>query len=270
MSHLRLTAVRVSSLLFLLPLLFLAAGPAPAQERDTGRHKPQPVEVPDKEVEARRTKAADFSPAWHLGVNFGLQSGTDLFRTETVDGASLAWQAIGDRTFNSSRFTATFDQDFFFGLHLARDVGPMWSLRFDLGYTRMDVGAEALTGQFGVLYQYDRMDVLNLGLGAEFRLTRAPSHPFLNLALMVSRLDPVYFTELAQTNLGGRVGLGYLQRITPELAVRFEGRLGMTTLDVADFRPPTAFPGEPELIYDPQETLQFFEIMIGIQATFGR
>ena len=43
----------------------------------------------------------------------------------------------------------------------------------------------------------------------------------------------------------------------------------MTTLDVDDFRPPAQLVADPEVDYDSETSLRIFEILVGIQATFG-
>lgn len=249
--------------------LLLDPGAVLGQERDTGRHKPvveEPVPVEEDGQEAIPV-GEPMPRQWHLGLQFGLQGASDLFRVEARDGFSPQWESIGGGGFNASRFTATFDQDFSLGLFFQKDMGEMWALRADVGVSRMDVIAEALSGQTGELYLYDRMDMVNLGIGAEFRLTRAPSYPFAGIAILVSSLSPATFDDLAQTNVGGRLSLGYLQKITPELALRLEGRVGLTTLDVDEYHPPS----EPavEVDYDPESSLRIFEILLAVQASFG-
>lgn len=261
-----------TALVLAVPVLVLLLDPGVvlAQDRDTGRHKPVVEDPAEVDEEGKEKTAQDLEPLpkqWHLGLNFGLQGASDLFRVEALDGFSPVWESIGGAGFNASRFTATFDQDFSLGLFFQKDMGEMWALRADVGIARMDVIAEALSGQTGELYLYDRIDMVNLGIGVEFRLTRAPSYPFAGVAFLVSSLSPATFDDLAQTNVGGRLALGYLQKITPELALRLEGRVGLTTLDVDDFRPPS----EPavETDYDPESSLHVFELLLAVQASFG-
>jgi hypothetical protein len=265
------STVAIVVLVFAVPVLTHLLGPGVVlgQERDTGRHKPV-VEEPVLVVEDGQKATPDretLPRQWHLGLEFGLQGASDLFRVEALDGFSPQWESIGGGGFNASRFTATFDQDFSLGLFFQKDMGEMWALRAEVGVSRMDVIAEALSGQTGELYLYERVDMVNLGVGAEFRLTRAPSYPFAGIAILVSSLSPATFDDLAQTNLGGRLSLGYLQKITPELALRLEGRVGLTALDVDDYHPPS----EPavEVDYDSESTLRIFELLLAIQASFG-
>jgi len=250
--------------------LVVAANVASAQDRsDTGRHKPPPpvkavvdsVSVESKQPDAPGTRH------WYVGASGGIQGGSDLFRLEVLDGVGLPWDPDNGGGFQSSRFTATLDRNVSFGLFLARDLGSTWSVRADFGYSRMDVAAEALIGQSGAVFLFDRMDVLSLGLGAEARLTRSSSYPYAQFSVLLSHLGPVRADDLEQTNLGGRLGLGYLHSFERVWGLRFEGRLSVTGFSVGDYVPTTSSPGEPEIDYDPEDHLVFFEFLIGIQAT---
>jgi hypothetical protein len=246
------------------------AAPSFAQQRDTGRHKPEPT---PKQTETPAEPEAVGEPGarrWRIAVAGGLQSGGDLFRVETRDGLSQTWQGIGGTTFNSPRYTATFDQDLSLAVQISRDMGERWSLRGELGYARMDVAAEALTGQIGVLYQYDRFSLFNVALGAEFRLTGAESYPFCSLAALVSKLSPSTFGELGQTNVGGRLGLGYHQIVNSQVALRFEARVAATPISVDDYSPPTSPASEPDIDFEAQSSAQYFEVLVGVQTAFGQ
>jgi len=249
----------------------LSAVPVFAQERSaTGRHKPEPAaeEIALEDGEENRETQGSGTRRWHFGLSGGMQGGGDLFRIETADGSSVGWEMGNGKHFNASRFTATFDQDFVFNFHALWDVGRIWSVRGDFSWSRMDVAAEALAGQIGILYQFDRFTVVNLGLGLEARLAKAESYPFAEFELLVSSLSPAINTELQQTNLGGRLGLGYSQSLGPELALRFEARLAVTAFSVGDYVPSTILPTDPEVHYDPQDNVQFFEILLGAQGNF--
>ena len=152
------------------------------------------------------------------------------------------------------------------GLFLARDLGRTWSVRADFGYSRMDVAAEALIGQSGGVFLFDRMSVLIFGLGAEARLTQSTSYPYAQVSVLMSHLDPVRATKLEQTNFGGRLGLGYLHSFEKVWGLRFEGRLSATGFSVGDYVPQTTLPGEPIIEYETEDHLLFFEFLIGIQA----
>ena len=242
---------------------------ASAQDRsDTGRHKPKPpVEANEDSTFLKPEDSRDpRARHWYLGASGGIQGGSDLFRVQVVDGVGVPWEPVSGGGFQSARFTASLDRNASFGLFLARDLGSTWSVRADFGYSRMDVAAEALIGQTGAVFLFDRMSVITLGLGAEARLTQSSSYPYAQVSFLVSHLGPVRAKELEQTNIGGRLGLGYLHSFEKVWGVRFEGRLSATGFSVGDYVPRTSSPGEPVIEYDTQDHLVFFEFLIGIQV----
>jgi len=254
---------------FWLALAMMGPVGAFAQSRsDTGRHKPAPPAVTEDDTlsTSKGQGAGPVTRRWHLGVSGGVQGGSDLFRVEVVDAPGVPWDPDTGGGFQSSRFTASLDRNFSFGLFVTRDLGWVWSVRADLGYSRMDVAAEALIGQFGAVFLFDRMDVVNLGLGMEARLARAASHPFVNISALASLLGPVRADKLEQTNLGGRLGLGYFHSFHEVWGLRAEARLSWTGFSVGDYVPQSSLPDQPVLDYDPEDHLMFFEFLIGIQA----
>ena len=247
----------------------LSVNIASAQDRsDTGRHKPKPpVETAgDSTAQLSESSGDQDGGHWYVGASGGVQGGSDLFRLEVVDGVGLPWDPDTGGGFQSSRFTATLDRNVSMGFFLARDLGRTWSVRADFGYSRMDVAAEALIGQSGTVFLFDRMSVVNLGLGAEARLTRSASYPYAQFSVLLSHLGPVRAKDLEQTNIGGRLGLGYVHSFERVWGLRFEGRLSATGFSVGDYVPQTTLPGEPDIKYETEDHLLFFEILIGIQA----
>ena len=253
-----------------LGTLFLlgTAGSVRAQTRsDTGRHQPPPPveEEVTKDSETSSRSSGSKKSLWHVGLVGGLQGGGDLFRVEVVNGPPVPWDSI--TTFQSSRFTATLDTDFALGLYLARDLGSVWTVRADIGYSRIDVAAEALVGQTGAVFLYDRVDVVNIGLGVEARLTRHASYPFFQGAVLISSLEPGRSKGLEQTTWGGRLGLGYHQSLGRLWGLRVEGRLSRTGFSTGDFVPQAKTFEQPEIDLDPADHLMFFELLIGIQIS---
>ncbi len=267
--NLKNTRIRtyVRSAVFLAFLL--SVNVASAQDRsDTGRHKPKPpVEaVHDSTSQVPESKRDQDGGHWYLGASGGVQGGSDLFRLEVVDGVGLPWDPGTGGGFQSSRFTTSLDRNVSMGLFLARDLSSIWSVRADFGYSRMDVAAEALIGQSGAVFLFDRISVLNLGLGAEARLTRSASYPYAQFSVIMSHLSPVRAKGLEQTNIGGRLGLGYLHSFERVWGLRFEGRFSATGFSVGDYVPQTTLPGEPIIKYETEDHLLFFEFLIGVQA----
>lgn len=251
-----------------LILALIAPLDAVAQTRsDTGRHKPEPP-VQKEEDEASGSKASFPARPWHFGLSLGAQGGSDLFRVEVIDGPPVPWDPETGGGFQSGRFTTNLDRNFSMGLFLSRDLGKIWSVRFDLGYSRMDVAAEALIGQTGAVFLYDRMDVLNLGLGMEARLAQARSYPYALMSFLVSHLGPVRAEELEQTNLGGRLGLGFFHPFQEIWGLRVEARVAGTGFSVGDYVPQSSTADQPVIEYTSEDHLVFFEFMVGLQASF--
>lgn len=254
---------------FWLALALLVPETSSAQSRsDTGRHKPAPPAVAEDDTSSTaKVRGADpVTHRWHLGVSGGVQGGSDLFRVEVIDGPPVFWDPETGGGFQSPRFTASLDRNFSFGMFLALDLGSVWSVRADLGYSRMDVAAEALVGQFGAVFLFDKIDVLNLGLGMEARLAKAASYPFANASILASYLAPLRADELEQNNLGGRLGLGYYHSFGEVWGLRAEARLSGTGFSVGDYVPQSILPNQPEVKYDPEDHLIFFEFLIGFQG----
>lgn len=249
--------------------LCITSGPAFAQTRsDTGRHKPQPapVEEEDSENAPKAQPAGPYKKRWVLGFSGGVQVGSDLFRVEVLDGAGVPWDPETGGGFQASRFTASLDRNFSFGLFVARDLSSIWSVKADLGYSRMDVAAEALLGQYGGVFLFDRFSVLNLAVGVEARLAQASSYPFFEASFLVSQLSPARADGLEQTNLGGRLGLGYVRSIDNIWELRLEARMSRTGFSVGDYVPQAEIEGQPVIEFTSEDHLVYFEFLIGVQV----
>jgi|GEM_PF-1476400 len=236
---------------------------AQAQTRsETGRHKPPPP--PEDEAQAKTVAPHErMTKPWYAGVIGGVLGGSDMFRVEVVSGLPVPWEP----GFTSKRFTVSLDRNFEMGFFVGRDLNRVWSIRGDVGYSRMDAVAEALVGQTGAVFLFDRMDVLNLGLGVEARLTKAPSYPYFQAAILYSHLDAASDAELTQGNLGGRIGLGYLQTFEKFWGLRFEVRLSRTGFSVGDYVPQAELPAQPTIDYQTEDHLTYFEFLIGLQVS---
>jgi hypothetical protein len=263
-----LPSIRRFDLWLLVLLVALPVGVGAQTRSDTGRHQPEPPpeKKEDPTAEATVTSWDPERSRWYFGASGGIQGGGDLFRVATVDGTGVGWDPESGGGFNASRFTATFDRNFSLGFFVGRDLNRTWSVRADLGWSQMDVGAEALSGQNGAVYLFDRFDVLNLGLGLEARLTGRPSYPYANASLLLSMLAPAVVSELEQTNVGGRFGLGFLQEIDRLWSLRIEGRLIATGFSTGTYVPRTVLPDQPELIFEAKDGIFLYEFVLGVQG----
>lgn len=231
--------------------------------RDTGRHRPppQPPERPDREGELDRTNAG--RTPWFIGLGAGVLGSGDLWRLETISGAAVPWVATAP--FSSSRFSATLSNNVSAGLFVGRRVGPWGAVRLDLSSSRMDIGAEALQGQQGSVFLYDRLTVTTVGLAAEVRLALLASYPYVSAGAVWRRLSAAREYGLDQGRLGWQLGLGYLRALNPVFSLRAEARYSRIGFEMGDFRPLTAFASQPELEIDPADTLHFFAVVLAVQ-----
>lgn len=235
---------------------------------ETGRHKPvPPPPTEEKEATVENPAEGPIARPWYFGFGGGVQGGSDLFRVEVVDGPPVPWDPESGGGFQSARFTASLDRNPSFNLFLGRRLGKTWSVRLDYGYSQMDVAAEALVGQTGAVFLYDQMSVINLGLGVEARLTQESSYPYMEASLLFSHLGPTAAAELEQWNLGGRIGLGFLQKFHQFWGIRFGARLAVTGFSVGDYVPQTSLPSQPVIDYQTQDSLTFFEFLIALQVS---
>jgi hypothetical protein len=246
--------------------MVLAGGPAWGQERsDTGRRKPTPPPPPPPEpvkvVAPEPAERAEPS-RWSLGLGAGVVGGGSLFRVETVSGAAVPWGPEDSPLFTSARFRARLDTDLGFAAHVRRQMSATWSLRGDLSYTKMDVAAEALQGQTAAVFLYDRLAVTSLGLGAEARLSSTPSFPLLTAAFLVASCAADRETELDQTSLGLRLGLGYQMALPGKADLRLEFGLSRLGFDSSGIDPDVARDEEPEITVDAETAVNLFDVSL--------
>ena len=248
--------------LLLVATLLLQGAAARAQSRsDTGRHKVEPVKpVP---AAADTVPAPPPAPGWFLGMTGGASAGSDLFTVDVVSGTPVPW--VSEAPFVSDHFDASLDGAAEFGLFGGRRLNDRISLRGDLTWASMPVTAEARTGQVGDVYRYDTMSVLTLAIGAEYRLVRTASHPYLGASLAAVSLSPDREVGLDQTNLGGRLSLGYQKVLDPRWSLRVEGRVTRTGFSVGDWVPQANQTSQPEVTVDGQPDVTTWSLVLGIQ-----
>jgi hypothetical protein len=243
---------------------------AVAQDRsDTGRTRP-PAPVVAPKVEATPDAKPEFTAGggrWIAGFGLGLVDAGDLFRVESADGSALAWGENGETEFTASRFTATVDPGAAATAFVGHRLGDgRWWLRAEVARGASDVAAEALLGQGGEVFQYDRLTFLTGSLAAEARLTAYPSHPYGSFGMTICRMTADEATDLDQTGLGFQAALGYRQKLG-RVHVALETQMRHIAIDINDFRPSVASGAEPELIYAPADELWLFEIrLVGSRA----
>lgn len=251
----------VAVVLVIMPSVVL--GQSDRTRSDTGRHKPAPEPAPKVEDKAEWDHLANGGSRWFVGMGGGFQGGGDLWHVETVTGAAVPW--VSDVPFTSERFNASLENNFGMGLFVGRQMGPQWSLLADISSTRMDVAAEALQGQQGAVFLYDRMTVTTLGLTGEVRLARLESYPFVTAGVVWNRISAAREEELDQKQLGVRLGLGYLKTVSPELSLRAEARFSRSGFDTGSFVPKSSFDNQPEVEFDSTDHLSLFEVILALQ-----
>jgi len=242
------------------------SNPTLAQDRsDTGRHRPEPKPEP---TVAETDETIQRETPWFFGVGAGVLAGSDLFRAETVNGFPVPWDPETGGGFTSARFRAEMDGSAAMNLYLGRQLGSWLALRGDLAVSRMDVSAEAKIGQQGGVFRFDTFTVTSFTVGAEARLVRRPSHPFLGMGLTIVHLGPSRADALAQTNLGAQLALGWLQRFNDRWSVRLEGRISRSGFSMGDYLPQADLDNQPELIVDAAGSITLSGILLTIQNSF--
>ena len=251
--------------LALMPML--ASAQSDRTRSDTGRHKPQPKPVPKEEKVGQASVVSDSGSPWFVGLGAGFQGGSDLWHIETTSGAAVPW--ISDVPFTSSRFNASLENNFAMVIFAGRHMGEMWSLRADLNSSRMDIGAEALQGQQGAVFLYDRLTITTLGLAGEVRLARLRSYPYVSAGVIVNRVSAAREKKLDQNQLGLRLGLGYLKEVSPDFSLRAEARFSRSGFDVDTFVPQSSFDNQPEVEFEPVDHLSLFEVILAVQLNLS-
>lgn len=249
--------------------MVVAATPGLGQDRtDTGRHKPAPP--PRKEQTPAQVPEPRFTadgPRWLAGFGLGTVDGGDLFRVQTVSGSAVPWGPEGDPKFTAARFTAKVDPGGAVSAFVARRLGDgRWWLRSELSRGASDIAAEALLGQGGEVFRFDRLTFLSASLSAEARLTAWPSHPYASAGLTICRVTADLADGLDQTGVGFQAAAGYRQHLG-EVSLALETQLRRIAIDINEFRPSIAAGSQPELVYAPADDLWLLEFrLVGSRA----
>lgn len=202
---------------------------------------------------------------WTVSGSVGLLGAGRAFQVETADGVSIPWDLGDGATFQASRFNATFDQNISFGLELDKGMGRYWGLGVAMGYSQMNLGAEALVGQQGTVVLLDRIDVFNVGLGGQAKFLQAPSHPFFSAEILMTSLGAGIISAMDQTTFGWRFGLGYRQILSPHWAGKLEIRLSRTGFSLDGYIPESPQVDPETIEFESEDHLTFFEIMLSVE-----
>ncbi len=259
----RLAATAVSALLLL-------AGTALGQDTgrsSTGRHRPRPVRKTAPEPKVRVvTPSGDF--AWTVRAVAGNVRGGDIFEARVLDGNAVPWVGLDPGGFQTSRFKTQFENNAFLGLEVGRVLSPVWRVTVALSHSTIDVSANALLGQTGGRFRYDRFGMLALALGLERDLVARASAPYLSFGLVLVDLDPEINTSLAQTRLGGRLGLGYRQQVGDRSLLFGEIRIDSFSFDDKGFQPEPKPPYDPSLEVEFRDRVAFLGLLAGLEMRF--
>jgi len=240
--------------------------PAAAQTRgNTGRHQVEKPKVVVTEQEAEQARNQE-NNLWSFNLGFGGMVGSRLFQVESLTDGPIIWDPPAGPPFNATRLETNLERSLNLDFSVGRDFGTWFTARGSVSYTRMDMSAEALMGEGGHILLFARPNVYMMGLGGRARLVRAPSHPFLSLELMsVTLADVGGGHSLDQTNLGYRIGGGYMQVLSPTIKLRLEARFTRSAFDIGSYRPDTPR-HDPELhVIEGESHLSFFEVLIGVE-----
>ncbi len=249
---------KIISCLLALALIGTAASASAQTRSDTGRRKAPEVEARVALADTMPTPPP--SPGWFMGMTGGVASGSDLFAVDVPSGVPLPWGV-----FNSESFNVALSSSAEFGVFLGKRLGDRFSVRGDLAWSPMDVVAEASVGQVGAVFTFDQWSILTVAAGLEMRLVRNASHPFLGVGVMAQRLSPSDLDDLAQTNLGVRLALGYQHVLDDQWSLRLEGRLNRTGFGMGDYEPRPTGGTEVEIDLAGESELTTWSLLLGVQ-----
>ena len=224
----------------------LAAQAVAQDDRKTGRHRAPTVL--EQRVEDTTQPAPSGNTEWRVSFRLGNLRGGDVFEAEVDNGNSVPWVGIDPGGFKSSHFKATFVNNPVYGIMLDRALS-----------------ANVLLGQGGGRFRFDRFKILTVGLGLQRDLVSQPSAPYGLFAITLVHLDPEINTSLAQTGLGGRIGLGYRQVVGKRTDIFVESRMERTGLDDKGFSPQAQEPYDPLVSTEFRSQLALFSILAGVQ-----
>lgn len=237
--------------------------PVLAQERSsTGRHKPVTTEVKTEDAETFQNEDIG---SWLVEFNAGLFGGGDLFSASNTAGDTISWVPEGQGDWVSHRIRVGLETSFGGGMLVQRRMGNWYSLRAGVSYSRLDLVAQAPVGESADNFPYDRADVWLLSAGGELRLTiQTPSYPYITGDVVYLDFSPDNSEFLSQSNVGGRLGLGYHHQFDPVWAFNVE--IGVSRTVLTSVYLPTPDGANPEDIqYDNESHLSLFEAKFGIR-----
>ncbi len=247
----------------LLLLLLCAVASAASAQSTTGRHRRQPL----VEVEP----VGDYDDAdggFFFMIGGGMMSGGDLVRVRTAD-VSRAWDPPGGPEFNSDNYLLTLDESIAISLTLGTRLSNCLWLRADVGFSQLDMVAEARVGESAAVYRWDQMSLVLAGLDLEYRLVRHPSYPYLigGLAVVVATGDASDAYD--ESVLAPRIGAGYHMRLDRGWGLRAEIRDTIGSLDFDDYRPPVISDEVyPNIALEDKSPQHFVELLLSIQLAF--
>ncbi len=241
----------------------LSQNSALAQSRtDTGRHKAPVQVVSDKGDQTLQSTPT--GPRWLFKVDGGMLGGADLFRASNSSGEPVAWIPDSDEPWLSHRIKVRMESSFVLGLQIQRQMGDWYSLRAGFSYSETDIVAEAPIEEVAEVFPYDTAEIWMFSLGTEVRLTQTTaSYPYFSADLLVVGFSPENSGFLAQTNFGGKLGLGYHHQFDPVWSFNFEAGISRSAFSSAAM--PTPVDVEPgDLEYENENHLMLFEAKFAI------
>jgi len=231
----------------------------------SGRHLPRVEKPAVPEVEG--TSSGD-PRVWGVRAFAGNLRGGDLFEAQVVTGVAVPWVGLDPGGFKTSRFKARFENNPSFGIEVTRNLAADWRVSLGLRKSTLDVAANALVGQTGGRFRYDRMGVLTVQLGVQRDLVSLAAAPYLLGGLQLTRLDPTVNDDLGQSRFGWRLGLGYRQPVGDTTNLFLEGAVDRISLSRNGFTPVTQPPFDPQVVVEFRDRATFLGFQMGIEARF--
>lgn len=249
--------LRWSHGLLVLAFLCLAAVPVAGQS-DTGRHRDEDYEAAQQQSWQR----------WWFSGSVGAMASGDLFKVTVKSGVNPPWLAPIGGEFRSDKYTVTLDEDVVWALGLGLRLSRRIGLRADLSWATLPVTAEARVGGTVQLYPYEFLQVVQLAVALEARLLATPSSPYLLLGASLVRVGAEQATELDQSHIGARIGIGYEHSLGRSWSLGAEIRDTIVSLETAQHSPATPSPQYPDITFTEVTPQHFFELLLQVRLNF--
>lgn len=206
---------------------------------------------------------------WEISVYGGLAAGGELFRAKTVGEVTQSWPAPDGRGIEGTEIQTELDEIFSAGLRIRRHFTPSISLQLGIGGADMDVGGTRRTVARSVdEIVWDQVFLFAADLTAHYDLIAGGGNtPYVLAGLAYVSSDfqerAAGAPKLDQSGLGLSAGFGYRVRSLEVFHFDVEVRDTIQFLDLDPEAERLAAASTPEIEFDGQDRLHFWQISVG-------